>query len=79
MATRFGRSRKQRLGTAEKGDGRRASQVLANLGVASVAAVLFAIYGRAGFSLAMGGRAVRSGGGYGFRVRSGRRWERIHV
>lgn len=53
MATRFGRSRKQRLGTAEKGDGRRASQVLANLGVATVAAVLFAIYGNAGFLLAM--------------------------
>jgi uncharacterized protein (TIGR00297 family) len=53
MATRFGRSRKQKLGTAEKRDGRRASQVLANLGVATVAAVLFAVYGNAGFLLAM--------------------------
>ncbi len=53
MATRFGRSHKQRLGTAEKGDGRRASQVLANLGVATVAAVLYAIHGRVGFLLAM--------------------------
>jgi uncharacterized protein (TIGR00297 family) len=52
IATRFGYSRKQQLGTAEKG-GRTASQVLANLGVATVAAVLFAVYGRAGFLLAM--------------------------
>jgi uncharacterized protein (TIGR00297 family) len=41
------------LGTAEKGDGRRASQVIANLGVAAAAAVLYAIYGKAGFILAM--------------------------
>jgi uncharacterized protein (TIGR00297 family) len=40
------------MGTAEKG-GRTASQVLANLGVATVAAVLFAVYGKAGFLLAM--------------------------
>jgi uncharacterized protein (TIGR00297 family) len=52
IATRFGHSRKQKLGTAEKG-GRTASQVLANLGVATIAAVLFAVYGRAGFLLAM--------------------------
>jgi uncharacterized protein (TIGR00297 family) len=51
-ATRFGHSRKQQLGTAEKG-GRTASQVLANLGVATVAAVLFAVYGKSGFLLAM--------------------------
>jgi uncharacterized protein (TIGR00297 family) len=51
-ATRFGHSRKQQLGTAEKG-GRTASQVLANLGVATAAAILFAIYGKAGFLLAM--------------------------
>ncbi len=53
MATRFGYSRKQKLGTAEKGDGRRASQVLANLGVATVAAVLYAVLGKVGFLLAM--------------------------
>jgi|SRR5580704_1737407 uncharacterized protein (TIGR00297 family) len=53
MATRFGRVGKQKLGTAEKSNGRRASQVLANLGVATVAAVLYVIYGRAGFLLAM--------------------------
>jgi uncharacterized protein (TIGR00297 family) len=52
LATRFGRVRKQKLGTAETG-GRTASQVLANLGVATAAAILFAIYGKAGFLLAM--------------------------
>jgi uncharacterized protein (TIGR00297 family) len=51
-ATRFGQSRKQKLGTAEKG-GRTASQVLANLGVAAIAAVLFAVYGNAAFISAM--------------------------
>jgi len=52
MATRFGHSRKQKLGTAEKDGGRRASQVLANLGVATIAAVLYAIYGNPAFLLA---------------------------
>jgi len=42
VATRFGRARKQRMGTAEHRDGRNASQVLANLSVASVCALLFA-------------------------------------
>jgi len=40
VATRAGYRRKQQLGTAEKGNGRRASQVLANLAVASAAALL---------------------------------------
>jgi len=40
IATRFGHSRKQKLGTAEKG-GRTASQVLANLGVATIAAAFW--------------------------------------
>ena len=44
-ATRLGRSRKQRLGTAERGDGRRASQVLANVGVAAVCAIVYGILG----------------------------------
>ena len=52
-ATRFGQSRKQKLGTAEKRTDANASQVLANLGVATVAAVLFAVYGKSGFLLAM--------------------------
>jgi uncharacterized protein (TIGR00297 family) len=51
-ATRFDYSHKQKSGTAEKG-GRTASQVLANLGVAAAAAVLYAAYGKAGFLLAM--------------------------
>jgi uncharacterized protein (TIGR00297 family) len=52
LATRFGRSRKQNMGTAEKG-GRTASQVLANLGAATIAAVLFTVYGKTEFLLAM--------------------------
>jgi uncharacterized protein (TIGR00297 family) len=38
-ATRIGRSRKERLGTAEARYGREASQVVANLGVAALAAI----------------------------------------
>jgi uncharacterized protein (TIGR00297 family) len=37
-ATRFGRSRKERMGVAEPKQGRRASQVLANLGIAGLCA-----------------------------------------
>jgi uncharacterized protein (TIGR00297 family) len=47
ITTRLGYSRKQRLGTAEKSEGRTASQVFANLGVGTVASVLFAIRGEA--------------------------------
>jgi len=36
LATRFGRRRKQRLGTAEKGHGRGAAQVAANLGMVAL-------------------------------------------
>ena len=39
MATRFGYSRKQRLGIAESRGGRNAGQVLANLGVSGILAV----------------------------------------
>jgi uncharacterized protein (TIGR00297 family) len=42
MATRIGRARKEELGTAEKRDGRKASQVLANLGIGTLAAVVYA-------------------------------------
>lgn len=42
-ATKVGYARKQRLGTAERGEGRRASQILANLGVATIAAVIFKV------------------------------------
>jgi len=47
IATRVGRSKKQRLGTAERGEGRSASQVLANLGAAALCAVLYAARGEA--------------------------------
>ncbi|MBA3914751.1 MAG: DUF92 domain-containing protein, partial [Acidobacteriales bacterium] len=38
VTTRFRRSRKQNLGTAERADGRSASQVLANLAIAAACA-----------------------------------------
>lgn len=41
MSTRVGYYRKQELGTAEQHDGRTASQVLANLSVAAICAVLY--------------------------------------
>lgn len=41
-ATRFGSARKQSLGTAEPRTGRNAAQVLANLGVAAICALLYA-------------------------------------
>ncbi len=41
-ATRLGRSHKQRLGTAERGQGRSAAQVAANLGVAAIISSPFA-------------------------------------
>ena len=50
-STRFGYARKKRLGTAEKGQGRSASQVLANLSVAAGCSLLTAASGRAVFLL----------------------------
>lgn len=47
IATRIGFSRKQRLGTAERRNGRGALQVLANLLVAAVVAVLGGVFGLA--------------------------------
>jgi uncharacterized protein (TIGR00297 family) len=41
ITTRFGYSQKQRLGIAEKRDGRKASQVLANLGIAATCGSLY--------------------------------------
>lgn len=43
ITTRLGYARKQRLGTAEAKDGRRTSQVLANLGLAGLAGLLSAV------------------------------------
>jgi uncharacterized protein (TIGR00297 family) len=45
VATRSGRLRKQRLGTAEGREGRTGSQVLANLGVAAICALAYAFRG----------------------------------
>jgi uncharacterized protein (TIGR00297 family) len=53
IATRWGYQRKQQLGTAETGEGRTASQVIANLSVAAACAVLHGISVRAIFLLAM--------------------------
>ncbi|PYX82181.1 MAG: hypothetical protein DMG70_16160 [Acidobacteria bacterium] len=52
ITTRLGYARKQRLGTAESGDGRTASQVFANLVVGTAAAILFAIRGKTIYLLA---------------------------
>jgi len=53
LATRMGRARKLLLGTAERGEGRTASQVLANLGIATVCAAMFAWRGSPYFLTAM--------------------------
>jgi uncharacterized protein (TIGR00297 family) len=53
LATRMGRARKQRLGTAERFEGRTASQVLANLSIAALCAGLFAVRGSAALLIAM--------------------------
>jgi uncharacterized protein (TIGR00297 family) len=53
LATRMGHARKLRLGTAEGGAGRTATQVLANLGIASGSALLYASFGPKAFLLAM--------------------------
>lgn len=48
-ATRLGYSSKSRLGVAERRDGRKASQVVANLAVAALCAVLYAVTQRVAF------------------------------
>jgi len=53
ITTRWGYQRKQKLGTAEKRDGRTASQVLANLAIAASCAVLHVISGQAIYFLAL--------------------------
>ena len=52
-ATRLGYQRKQKLGTAEKKEGRTASQVLANVGIAAVCAVAYHWRENSFFLLAM--------------------------
>lgn len=51
-ATRFGRRRKQELGLAEKGDGRRAWQVSANLLASAVGAGMYAASGNTAWMVA---------------------------
>ena len=53
LATRLGYAQKERHGTAEKKGGRTASQVLANLGVAAIAALLYASVGDPVFIIAV--------------------------
>jgi uncharacterized protein (TIGR00297 family) len=53
IATRLGRQRKQRLGTAERRDGRTAEQVLANLSSAAICAVMYATRGEPLWVVAM--------------------------
>jgi uncharacterized protein (TIGR00297 family) len=53
LATRMGHARKLRLGTAEGDGGRTATQVFANLGIASGCALLYASFGPKAFLLAM--------------------------
>ena len=52
-STRWGYQRKQQIGTAERRDGRRASQVLANLGLAAMFALFHGLGGHMVFLLAM--------------------------
>jgi uncharacterized protein (TIGR00297 family) len=51
-ATRLGYQRKQKLGTAEKKEGRTAAQVLANVGVAAACAAAYRWHGNMVFLLA---------------------------
>lgn len=52
-ATRLGYRRKQNLGIAERGEGRNAWQVLANLVVAALGAVVFGVTGNRGWLVAV--------------------------
>jgi uncharacterized protein (TIGR00297 family) len=54
VTTRWGYQKKQRLGVAEKQDGRRATQVVANLGLAGLSALLHVLNpGQAAYLLAL--------------------------
>ena len=53
LTTRLGYARKEQRGTAERTDGRTASQVLANLGLAAVAGLLYASTGKPIFMVAI--------------------------
>lgn len=53
ITTRLGYQRKQKLGIAEKREGRNASQVLANLGVATACAALYIFHKNPAFLVAL--------------------------
>ena len=53
LATRIGLASKQRMGTAERRDGRGPSQVLANLGIAALCAIFSVTFGEPLWMLAM--------------------------
>src|SRR5262245_16916130 len=53
VATRTGYQHKQKLGTAERTEGRTASQVMANIGVAALCAAMYRWYGNVVFLIAM--------------------------
>ena len=57
LATRLGRHRKLALGTAERPEGRSASQVLANVGVSALFATLYGAFGKVSL-LAAGAAAL---------------------
>jgi len=61
VATRCGYRRKQNLGTAERREGRRASQVLANLSVAAWCAAMFAWRDNSAWLLAMAAALCEAG------------------
>jgi uncharacterized protein (TIGR00297 family) len=52
LATRLGRQRKLALGTAERSGGRSASQVLANVGIASLFAISYGHFGKSSLLVA---------------------------
>ena len=54
VSTKFGYAKKQRLGTAEARSGRNASQVVANLGIASACALAFLTLRQSRWLVAMG-------------------------
>src|SRR5215472_9196056 len=54
LTTRWGYDRKRTMGTAERREGRGASQVLANLGVAGMAAAMLAVTRNSSWLLAVG-------------------------
>jgi len=62
LTTRCGYQKKQTLGTAERRDGRTASQVLANLGIAAACAVLHMATGKAVYLLALSAALAEAAG-----------------